>query len=486
MVEIRNIEKIESPEASAVNQTPKTKDASEKDRKKLEKPSSTSMEPERKNLDRDEKKKLDPDDQRKVSPDLTERGKEQEELEDPHKKLENAQSDVKRPEKATSGKDREKLEKTNPQSVHLEQKDPAQDEREKLNTKDQKKVSSDLADRGKKQEELNDPYKRLEKSTAPTTQMEQTDPDSDEKKKLNSEDIRNVSPDAAKLEKEGNSENNHESEPRKPLREDNVINYVREPEKTNENGAVSEYNSVQKEKNETNAGKMLGRQESSEDEDDGTDWDRTSLTPEQEKIMREMADNGEIDVPMERKNVLDPEQKSPHLPTEKTGTFTGEPGNSEFIPNDQKAQDKMAEYGKNNVEYKNGYPDFSPFVQHDSPWGPVNGEVEIPHMTDSRENPKWDLGRRPNGTSHDPNYDLGNFSQADNALYNSLKDHYLDLKPEDIEKYRKENGLTWHECSDGKTMQLIPSEIHDACRHSGGVAEMKYRSEWGDVERPET
>lgn len=411
MAEFRNLEKIESPEASAVNQTPEPKDVSERDREKLEKPSSRSMEPERKNLDRDEKKKLDPEDRRKVSPDMAERGKEQEKLEDPHK--------------------------------------------------------------------------RLEKSTSPTKQMEQTDPDSNEKKKLNSDDARNVPSDVAKLKKEEVSKNIDDSELRKPLKEDIGRNDVREPEKTNENGAVSEDNPAHKGKNDTNAAKMLARQESAEDKDDGTDWERTSLTPEQEKIMREMVDNGEIDVPMERKDMPDPEQKSPHLPTEKTGTFLGEPGNSEFIPKDQKALDKMEEYGRNTVEYKNNYPDFSPFVQHDSPWGPLNGEVEIPHMTDSRENPQWDLGRRPKGTSHDPNYDLGNFAQADNELYNSLKDHYPDLKPEDIEKYRKENGLTWHECPDGKTMQLIPTEIHDACRHSGGVSEMKYRSACGDVERPE-
>ena len=61
---------------------------------------------------------------------------------------------------------------------------------------------------------------------------------------------------------------------------------------------------------------------------------------------------------------------------------------------------------------------------------------------------------------------------------------YPDLTADEFQKYRESNKLTWHECPDGKTMQLVPTDIHNACRHSGGVAEMKYHMSWGDITRP--
>ena len=105
-------------------------------------------------------------------------------------------------------------------------------------------------------------------------------------------------------------------------------------------------------------------------------------------------------------------------------------------------------------------------------------------MTDQRENPSWDFGDRPRGAGHDPRYDLGNFAQADNVLLERVQQIIPEANVQDIVAFRKENQLTWHECADGKTMQLIPTAIHDACRHSGGVSEMKYRMAYGDIELP--
>ena len=214
--------------------------------------------------------------------------------------------------------------------------------------------------------------------------------------------------------------------------------------------------------------------------DDGTDWERTSLRPGEEAQLREMDETGEIDIPEENPNWQEPIHKEGHLPTDKTGTFEGDRGESAFHPNDDAALNKMNEVGRDSVDYQNGNPDFSPFTQYDTPYGKMDGQVEIPHMTDNRENPSWEYGRRPIGTSHDPNYDLGNFAQADNALSEKMG----NMTPEQVEDYRKANNLTWHECPDGKTMQLVPTEIHDACRHSGGVSEQKYRQAMGDITAP--
>jgi len=35
------------------------------------------------------------------------------------------------------------------------------------------------------------------------------------------------------------------------------------------------------------------------------------------------------------------------------------------------------------------------------------------------------------------------------------------------------NRLTWHHNEDGITMELVPTDIHDAARHTGGVAIIK-------------
>ncbi len=185
----------------------------------------------------------------------------------------------------------------------------------------------------------------------------------------------------------------------------------------------------------------------------------------------------EIDV-----NIKDPGEPNSYLP-KASGRFAGEIGNSDFIPNNSKALAKMKEYAMDSVPYSKNIADFTACTQHPSPWGTVNGKVEIGHMTDQRMNGKWEYGRRPKGTSHDPAYDIGNFAQADNEVAKQFKD--LGITGTDIEKFRNENKLTWHECPDGKTMMLVPREIHEACPHSGGVSEMTYRMAWGDVTRPD-
>ena len=34
-------------------------------------------------------------------------------------------------------------------------------------------------------------------------------------------------------------------------------------------------------------------------------------------------------------------------------------------------------------------------------------------------------------------------------------------------------GYTWHHVEDGKTMMLVPSDIHSAVRHTGGASLIK-------------
>lgn len=229
------------------------------------------------------------------------------------------------------------------------------------------------------------------------------------------------------------------------------------------------------------------------------DFETTMNTPYEQGVIREMDESGELDIPEEDPTLEDPEFGTQHLPTENSGTFEGERGDSAFVPNSEEARDAMAAYGQDAVEYHDGEPDFAPFTQHDTPYGPMECQVEIGHMTADRQNPAWEYGdRRPAGTSHDPAYDLGNFAQADNALVDRAIEQDPSLvegkSPEevaqiradmarDIEGWRTSSGLTWHECQDGRTMQLVPTTIHDACRHSGGVSTMRTVQAYGDIRR---
>ena len=85
-----------------------------------------------------------------------------------------------------------------------------------------------------------------------------------------------------------------------------------------------------------------------------------------------------------------------------TGKFEGERGNSKFIPSDETergaaCKEKLAEYGKDGIEYKNLEPDFSEVSE---------GTVKIDNMTEHRDD------------YYDENGELqsGNFSQADAKL----------------------------------------------------------------------
>lgn len=212
-------------------------------------------------------------------------------------------------------------------------------------------------------------------------------------------------------------------------------------------------------------------------DDNRQDWNRTSLSASEERILSEMIENGEVDIPTATHDWSDPIKNTPHIPTS-SGVFSG----TTFIPNDPIALEMIEARGFEGVEYINGEPDFSPFCSYESSWGLIDCQVEIGHMTDHRSNPTWEFGRRPTGSGHDPNYDLGNFAQADNALLAMLRSRDETVTLDDVLDFKSNNHLTWHECADGKTMQLVPTIIHNACRHSGGVSEMRYRMAFGNIE----
>lgn len=217
---------------------------------------------------------------------------------------------------------------------------------------------------------------------------------------------------------------------------------------------------------------------------DGIDWENTANTPEEIAIIQGL--EGEYGPATVDPNAKDPTPPSKHLPGANKGHFTGAPGNSEFVPSDPSIRKLIGSFGRKSVSYKNEEPDFSPFATHTSQWGKVNTRVTIAHMTGSRTNPKWDMGRRPKGTGHDPNYDLGNYAQADNELLAVMQSQFpgQNITLADVAQFKKDNKLVWHECSDCETMMLVPRAINSYFSHTGGTSESAYRMAWGDVSLP--
>lgn len=146
----------------------------------------------------------------------------------------------------------------------------------------------------------------------------------------------------------------------------------------------------------------------------------------------------------------------------KYGHWEGERGESKFIPSPETekgraAISKLAEYGMDGIEFKNCEPDFSKCSE---------GTVRIENMTENRPS---------------------NFAQADIKLAeqwnNEMREGRNDWKDKDVEEFRKSNNLSWHECCDTKTMNLVSRDIHGADTsvflHSGGVAECRARDHVG-------
>lgn len=138
------------------------------------------------------------------------------------------------------------------------------------------------------------------------------------------------------------------------------------------------------------------------------------------------------------------EERKKRIPAQNAsyGTWTGERGNSVFVPNSQEIKDLLPD-GVGGITYKNCMPDFSIVAV---------GEVEIEDMS---------------YTDRDDSAE-GNYSKADEKLAEQW-----GCTKSQIKKWRKDHDYTWHELNDGKTMQLVPTKINATFKHLGGCSECK-------------
>lgn len=131
------------------------------------------------------------------------------------------------------------------------------------------------------------------------------------------------------------------------------------------------------------------------------------------------------------------------------GKWRGIRGESEwepdldFVPKKKNPEGKtwnriLSEFNIEHIKFSDGEPDFKDITK---------GDVEIDSFSDRRDD---------------------NFDNADIEMARQR-----GCSPEEVEKWRKENGYTWHECRDMKTMQKVPSIVHNNITHRGGISEAK-------------
>lgn len=181
---------------------------------------------------------------------------------------------------------------------------------------------------------------------------------------------------------------------------------------------------------------------------------------ENNKIPEFYGKNLGYDIDIKKQNRCDAIKESSFLP-ESGGAWTGEKGNSTWIPDDDTTPKKhnpdgrtwgeiKADHDIAGINFKDGEPDFSEVSE---------ATVEIEDFTEDRNK---------------------NFTQADEQCakkWTAEKKDDREWTPSDVREYRKENNLSWHERSDQKTMDLVPSIVHGNIPHSGGISAAKKASQ---------
>lgn len=140
------------------------------------------------------------------------------------------------------------------------------------------------------------------------------------------------------------------------------------------------------------------------------------------------------------------------------GKWSGNRGESMFIPTDDRFHELLQSKGVEGINYKDAIPDFSPIAE---------AKVTIQGMSQHRLSLIGENGERI----------VGNYEKADiecaKAWNLEQRDGKDDWTHQDVKNWREANGYTWHEDNDMKTCYLVPTIAHETCRHLGGVSEIK-------------
>lgn len=104
----------------------------------------------------------------------------------------------------------------------------------------------------------------------------------------------------------------------------------------------------------------------------------------------------------------------------------------------------LKKYKIEGIQFRNGYPNFRKISR-----GTVN------------------VGTENFSTDREKNYML-----ADKAIADKKGCSHTE-----VQKWMKDEGYTWHECENMKTMMKVPCEVHANIPHRGGISEMKRLNE---------
>lgn len=128
------------------------------------------------------------------------------------------------------------------------------------------------------------------------------------------------------------------------------------------------------------------------------------------------------------------------------GEWSGERGNSTWMPETADVAEQLETYGVDGIEYRDGFPDFSPVTEYEHQL-----PAELYESGDSEQ-----------------------FNDCNNALTNHLEnnpefaEHFDNDQLEAIRAGEKPSGFTWHHNVEPGNMQLVPTRIHQNCGHYGG------------------
>lgn len=138
------------------------------------------------------------------------------------------------------------------------------------------------------------------------------------------------------------------------------------------------------------------------------------------------------------------EDRISHTPV-KDVVWSGNRGQSRCYPINRENMELLQQYRQSYVSYDwTGEPDFKPFeVTH----------VQIADMSGDRSKNFQSAYKR--------------LLKTDWAIENNLK------TVEEVKGFLRQNGLTLHECKNGVTIRVVPTQIHKAYGHSGGVSEIR-------------
>ena len=131
------------------------------------------------------------------------------------------------------------------------------------------------------------------------------------------------------------------------------------------------------------------------------------------------------------------------------GKWLGVRGDSGFLPHDDAA--RTVTHGKP-VGFKNGYPDFGPYV----------------HYLDAAKTKKCEVKE-----SKLKGENAADGAFADEALTKKYKEAFENRAQ--VKRLRNELGreLSWHHNEDRCTMELVPSALHVKVPHEGGASKIR-------------